>query len=206
MLYTREEAIARFDIADINPTAGAVPYSKLDWMNGLYIRNMPVDELQRRLAPYLAQALGMNELELIEDETLNALTPIIQERIKTLTEAAPLVDWAFVPASAIVYDNPELFIPKKMDAAQTAAILRTGLDTLRGVGSFTAEALEAAFRTDTERAGIKVGPWLQPFRVAITGKSVAPPLFESMVILGRAETVLRVENALRALEGATVAA
>jgi len=203
-VYTREEAVAAFDIANINPTAGAVPYTKLDWMNGLYIRNLPVEELQNRLAPYLAQQLGMNELELADDETLKALTPIIQERIKTLTEAAPLVEWAFVPASAIVYDNPELFIPKKMDAAQTIEILRTGLAALGAVESFDAPTLEAAFRADTERAGVKVGPWLQPFRVALTGKTVAPPLFESMVVLGREETLLRVHNALQALEAATI--
>lgn len=205
-VYTREEAIAAFDIVDINPAAGAVPYSKLDWMNGLYIRNLAVDDLQNRLAPYLAQALGMNELELADDETLRALTPIIQERIKTLTEAAPLVDWAFVPASAIVYDNLQLFVPKKMDFARTVEILRTGLQTLRTVESFDTPTLEAAFRADTERAGVKVGPWLQPFRVAITGKTVAPPLFESMVVLGRDETILRIENALRALDAVVEAA
>jgi glutamyl-tRNA synthetase len=203
-VYTREEAVAAFDIANINPTAGAVPYTKLDWMNGLYIRNLPVEELQNRLAPYLAQQLGMNNLELADDETLRALTPIIQERIKTLTEAAPLVDWAFVPASAIVYDNAELFIPKKMDASQTLEILRTGLGTITSVETFDAPSLEAAFRADTERAGVKVGPWLQPFRVALTGKTVAPPLFESMVVLGREETILRVQNAMRALETAVI--
>lgn len=202
-IYTREEAVAAFDIANINPTAGAVPYAKLDWMNGLYIRNLSVEELQNRMAPYLAQQLGMNEQELASDATLRALTPIIQERIKTLTEAAPLVDWAFKPASAIVYDNPELFVPKKMDMAQTLAILKTGMETLREVETFDAPTLEAAFRADTERAGVKVGPWLQPFRVAITGKTVAPPLFESMVVLGRDETILRIQNGIAALEAAS---
>jgi glutamyl-tRNA synthetase len=109
-----------------------------------------------------------------------------------------------VPASAIVYDNAELFIPKKMDASQTLEILRTGLGTITSVETFDAPSLEAAFRADTERAGVKVGPWLQPFRVALTGKTVAPPLFESMVVLGREETILRVQNAMRALETAVI--
>ncbi len=198
-LFTRDEAIAAFDIADINPTAGAVPYAKLDWMNGLYIRGLAAEDLHLRLVPYLSPALGIAQEELAQSPKLAALVPIIQERIKTLTDAIALVDWAFVDADAIRYDDPALLVPKKMDAAQTAEILRTGAETIAQVEPFSAAELESAFRADTEAAGIKVGPWLQPFRVALTGKSIAPPLFESMVVLGREETLRRINNGLAAL-------
>ncbi len=199
-VFTVDEAVARFDLSDINPAASAVPYSKLDWLNGLYIRALSPAELQARLAPFLAPQLGIDEAALRTDARLALLVPIIQERIKTLNEAGSMIDWAFVPADAIHYPDPAAFVAKKMTAAQTLDILRAGETTLRLVEPFDAPSLEAAFRALADAAGVKVGAYFQPFRVAITGKTVAPPLFESMHVLGRAETVLRVGNALRAFE------
>lgn len=198
-IFTRDEAIERFDVKDIIPTAGAVPYSKLDWMNGVYIRALSVGDLQERLIPFLSRDLGIPQEILCADPRLPLLVPIIQERIKTLAEASALVDWAFVPAEAIAWPDLSLFVPKKMTMDQVKAILRTGLDALRTVEPFDPPTMEARFRADSEAAGVKVGPYLQPFRIAITGKAVAPPLFESMVALGREETVKRIERALDAI-------
>lgn len=199
-IFTRDEAIARFDLHDINPAASAVPYPKLDWLNGMYIRALPAAELQARLAPFLAQHLGMDAEALAHDKRLALLVPIIQERIKTLAEAGPMIDWAFVPAEAISYPDPNAFVARKMTAAQTLDILRAGESTLRLIEPFDTPTLEAAFRALADAAGVKVGAWFQPFRVAITGKTVAPPLFESMHVLGRAETLQRVANGIRAME------
>lgn len=198
-IFMREEAVARFDVKEIIPTAGAVPYSKLDWMNGVYIRALSVADLQARLIPFLSRDLGIPEETLRNDARLPLLVAIVQERIKTLTEAAPLVDWAFVPAEAITWPDTSLFVPKKMTMEQVIVILRTGLEALRTIEPFEPPAMEARFRADSEAAGVKVGPYLQPFRVALTGKTVAPPLFESMVVLGRDETVKRIERALETM-------
>jgi len=78
-------------------------------------------------------------------------------------------------------------------------ILQAGIETLTTIDAFTVKALEVAFRTQSEKMGIKVGPFLTAFRVAITGKTISPPLFESMVVLGRAEALLRLQNAVQAL-------
>jgi glutamyl-tRNA synthetase len=199
-VFDREEAIERFDVKDINPTSAALPYPKLEWLNGLYIRNMTPAALQQQLAPYLAKQLGMDEEALLKNERYAKLVPLVQERIKLLTEAWDKVDWAFVGADAIQYPDPTLLISKGQDAMQTVAILRAGAQLLRSTEPFAATALEPAFRSAADEAGVKVGSYFAPFRVAITGRTVSPPLFESMEVLGREETVARVENAITALK------
>jgi glutamyl-tRNA synthetase len=199
-VFDREQAIERFDVKDINPTSAALPYPKLEWLNGVYIREMTPAALQKQLAPYLSKQLGIDEHELRHSEKLAKLIPLIQERIKLLTEAWDKVDWAFVGAGEIKYPDPSLLIGKGLDAVQTVTVLQTGVQLLRSVEPFVASALEATFRDAAEAAGVKVGSYFAPFRVAITGRTVSPPLFESMEVLGRDETVARVENAILALQ------
>lgn len=199
-IFTREQAIARFELTDINPTAAALPYPKLEWLNGVYIREMDPTELQQRLAPFLARQLGLDEAELRTSPRLAKLVPLVQERIKVLSDAWDKVDWAFVDAAAITYPDPQLLVGKGLSVADSVNILQTGRELLATVASFDAKSLEAAFRAAAEQANIKVGSYFAPFRVAITGRTVAPPLFESMDVLGRDETVARVDNAIHALQ------
>jgi glutamyl-tRNA synthetase len=199
-VFDREEAIKRFDVKDINPTSAALPYPKLEWLNGLYIREMTPAALQQQLAPYLAKQLGMDEEALLKNERYAKLVPLVQERIKLLTEAWDKVDWAFVGADAIRYPDPALLISKGLDGMKTLAILQAGAQLLRSTEPFASTALEPAFRSAADEAGVKVGSYFAPFRVAITGRTISPPLFESMEVLGRPETVARVENAITALK------
>ena len=104
-IFTRDEAIARFDVADISPKATALDYTKLEWLNGVYIREMEPAALAAALAPYLAPQLGLDPAALAADPRLVQLIPLIQERIKLLTEAAPFVDWAFA-REEITYPDP----------------------------------------------------------------------------------------------------
>ena len=199
-VFTRAEVIDRFDVMDISPKASALPFAKLDWLNGLYIRQMAVDDLKAALLPFLAPQLGLDPARLAVDPRLDGLIPLIQERIKVLNEAAPLIDWAFAPADAITYPNPALLVGKKLSAAQSVDVLQAGADLLASVEPFDLPSVEAAFRAAAEAKQIAIGSFFAPFRVAITGKTVSPPLFESMVVLGRAETLRRVTNARTALQ------
>ncbi|MEZ4864305.1 MAG: glutamate--tRNA ligase [Caldilineaceae bacterium] len=200
-VFTRDEVIARFsDIASINPKPAALPYEKLEWLNGVYIRNLSPTTLHQQLAPFLAKALDLDEEELYHSETLSELTPLIQERIKLLTEAAAFVDWAFKPADALEYPEPAAFIGRKMTLDETIAVLQAGIALIEGLDAFTVQKLESAFRAKSEAMQVKVGPFLTPFRVALTGKTVAPPLFESMAALGRAETLARLRHGLAHLQ------
>ena len=124
--FPRED-YERFNVADIASKASALPFAKLDWLNGVYIRQMDAEPLKQALAPYLAGALGLEAAALLTDPRLDALIPLIRERIKLLTEAAPLVDWAFLAADAITYPNPALLVGKKLTAAQSVDVLRAGL-------------------------------------------------------------------------------
>ena len=199
-IFTREEAIERFDVADISPKATALPFTKLDWMNGVYIRQMDPVRLKDEVAPYLAADLGLDVERLRSDRRLMELTPLIQERIKVLTEATSLVDWAFAPAEQIPYPDPTQMIGKKLTAAESVDVLRASAEIVAAIEPFEVSALEVAFRSRAEAMQIKVGSFLAPVRVAITGKTVSPPLFESMHVLGREESLKRIANATQALQ------
>jgi len=200
-MFGRDEAIERFsDISSINPKPAALPYEKLDWLNGLYIRALTPAELQQQLVPFLAQQLNLDAGELARSETLSELVPHIQERLKVLPDAAAFIDWAFLAADQINYPKPTTFIGRKMDLAGTIAVLEAGIALIEGLDTFTIERLETTFRAKSEEMAVKVGPFLTPFRVALTGKTVAPPLFECMIALGRAETLARLHNGLRVLK------
>lgn len=200
-VFARAEVIERFsDIATINPKPAALPYEKLEWLNGVYIRALDPAELHQQLVPFLARDLGLSEHELAHSEILSELVPHIQERLKRLTDAAPLVDWAFKPADAVAYPEVAAFIGRKMSVAETIQLLAMGISLIEGLHPFTVKGLEEAFRVKAEELGLKIGPFLTPFRVALTGKTVAPPLFESMFAVGREETLARLRNGLTFLQ------
>jgi glutamyl-tRNA synthetase len=196
-IFTRAEAVARFDVKDISAKATALDYKKLEWLNGVYIRSMEPTQLKARLLPFVAADLHMDPTALAADARFDHLIPLIQERIKYLTDAASMIDWAF--ADAISYPDPAQLIGKKLTPAASVAVLDAGIELLQSVEPFALHELEEAFRARAEAMDIKVGSFFAPFRVAITGKTVSPPLFESMVVLGRAETLHRVQGARAAL-------
>ncbi len=200
-IFTREEAIERFDVSEVNPSPAALPYEKLEWLNGLYIRELSLDALKQALLPVLSHALDIDEAVLSRDARLDGLLPVIQERLKTLNDAPALVDWAFKQADELVYDDPSLLLGRKLDAAQSIEVLRTGSVVLGQVEPFDAPSLEAAFRQAADAAGLKAGPFFGPFRAAISAKHVSPPLFESLAVLGREEVQRRVERAIGVLAG-----
>ncbi len=204
-VFSREEAIERFSLEEINPSAAALPYEKLDWLNGLYIRELTPSALKSALLPFLSRQLGVSETDLISDRKLDVLIPVIQERIKRLDEAAGWIDWAYQDSDAISYPGPKLLIGRKLDAAQSVDMLRSGAQLLTEVEPFSAEAIHVAFREKAEELGVKAGSFFGPVRGAISGKKVSPPLFESIEALGRQETLQRIKHAVAYLEahGAT---
>jgi glutamyl-tRNA synthetase len=197
-LFTREEAIAKFDIHDINPSAGALPMSKLNWMNGHYIRQLSIPDLTERLLPFMAEDLGRPVETLRHDPALVVLVPLIRERIKTLADATGLVDFAFV--EELSYD-PQMLIAKGLDAVGSLRALEAGHELLVEL-PFEEAALDSALRGLADQLGLKAGQLFGILRVATTGKSVAPPLFGCMIALGRERTLTRcarVEHLLRHL-------
>lgn len=118
--------------------------------------------LKEHLLPFVAPALGMSEAELAVDERFDHLIPLIQERIKFLTEAAPLIDWAF--ADQIAYPDPAQLIGKKLTPAASIEVLTQGIQLLETIEPFALHNLEEAFRAAGEAMNIKVGSFFAPFR------------------------------------------
>jgi glutamyl-tRNA synthetase len=161
---------------------------KAVWLNAEHIRALPVDELARELQPFLAQA-GFNATP----EKALAVTPLIRERIKLLRDAVAAADFFFVDELA-PYDPAELIPAKGGDAAMARKVLETALEVL-AVTAFDHDSLDLALRTAATQLGLKAGQAFQPIRVAVCGRKNAPPLFETLVVLGRDVCLERIEKA-----------
>ena len=185
---TRAELIERFSLNRVNASPAAWNYDKLDHFNGHYIRQLSVEDLTDRLLPYLSAA-GLQA----DRKTMLKVTPLIQERLTKLSEAPDKVDFFFVDELSD-YSSAEL-IPKKGDATLALTVLQRANQTLQTV-DFSHDALGAALRADAEELGVKAGQMFQPIRVAVCGRMVAPPLFETLEVLGRETTLKRVKQAI----------
>ena len=195
---TREELGAAFSFEGVNRSNAVVNFSDDDpidpkalWLNSQHIYALPVEELARDLAPWAAAA-GFDA----SAGRLLRVTPLIQERIRTLKDIGSVADFFFLDELA-PYDAAEL-IPQKGDAAMAKSVLERALRTLASA-EFTHDALDAALRADASALGIKAGQMFQPIRVAVCGRKNAPPLFETLEVLGRDACLKRIGKAIQML-------
>jgi glutamyl-tRNA synthetase len=193
------EIAAAFTLEGVNRSNAVVNFTEEDpfdpksvWLNAEHLRALPVEELSRELTPFYERA-GFAATP----EKIAAITPLIRERIKLLSEATSAADFFFLKELA-PYDAAEL-IPKKCDAAVTMKVLHKALEVLPGV-AFEHDALDAALRAAAEELGLKAGPMFQPIRVAVCGRKNAPPLFETLVVLGRETCLERIKLAAAKLQ------
>lgn len=184
-IFTVEEAIAAFELTGVSRNPAIFDLDKLAWLNGEYIRSLSVAEFGARARAYLP---GLTELEFAG---LEQILPLVQERTKRLTEVADLV--AFVHSDALEYDSGSW--QKVMTANGVGALLETVATRLEKVDPFTAAAVEEVLRGVLEELGIGARQGLQPVRVAVTGSAISPPLFESIVAVGRGRTIARLRVA-----------
>ena len=192
-IFSREELIRYFDLPGINNSPARFSYERLEWMNAYYIRHLDPDDLARRLVPFMSAA-GFD----ITAADLLPLVPLVQERLKTLADVVAWTDFFF--QDEISYEA-ELLIGKKMTSAESLAALKQARDTLAELPEFTTEGLEQPLRNLATELGLKAGQLFGIVRVAVTGKKVAPPLFETLVLLGRERCLRRMDRALEALAG-----
>jgi glutamyl-tRNA synthetase len=160
-------------------------------MNGVYIRSLEPEDLASRLLPFLREAGLAPDLP-----TLVRVAPLVQERLTTLADAAPWVEsfWRYVEPRA------DDLVPKKLHRAGAIKILTEAGEALSSLAMWSAESIEAALRALAEHLDLKVGQTLHPIRVATSGRTVSPPLFESLAILGPEETLKRLNRARELLE------
>lgn len=192
-VFSVEETIERFDLRRVNPAASIFPIEKLDWLNGVYIREMDPQRLARLLLPVFERAGYRVDLD-----RLVRVVPLVQPRIKTLNDAIPVAGFFF--AEEFEPAPPDALIQPKMDAAQTLDALRQARDTLAALPDFSAATQEPALRALAQQLGLKPGQLFGVLRMATTAQQVAPPLFETMEILGRDESLRRIDLAIASLE------
>jgi glutamyl-tRNA synthetase len=172
----------------------------MEWLNGQWIRRLADDDLVDRLAPFLEAdwAAGRIDRNPPRNE-IAALLPLVRERMPVLGAIGDLVGFLFRDAVDL---DPVLLVPKRWERETARAGLAAAGRALEAAGrdGFTVEGLEAALRGVAGTNGWKAGDLFMAIRVALTGKTATPPLFESMVALGRERTLERLERAARALE------
>ncbi|MCL5257135.1 MAG: glutamate--tRNA ligase [Chloroflexi bacterium] len=199
-IFTIPELIEKFELGKVNPTGAVFSKDKLDWMNAYYINHVVgVEELAARCLPFLQNA-GLvapgSPADVREFPYLLSIVPLIKERMKLLSEVADLTDFFFL--DDLHYD-PLALVQKKMTPESTLAALESAEQALLPLRDWKEEALEGTLRPLAENLGLKPGQLFMTLRVAITGRTVSPGLFETMEVLGRQRTLLRVARAADAL-------
>ena len=192
------EIIEQFRLEDVNRAPAFFDTKKLEHFNGVYIRALSTEEYLRRSGPWLGSAASWPP-ERTRADVLETLAPVVQEKVRTLGDIGRYVDWLFLPEPP----TDDKSWDKAMGLPQAAAVLEDAIATY-AEAAWTPEAAHAAALALAERHDLKLGKAQAPIRVALTGRTVGPPLFESMVLLDRAE-VLRRLRAARARLGSAPA-
>ena len=177
------EIIELFELADVVPSPAFFDVQKLDHFNGEYIRGLTTEDFTARVSPWLGESIASSD-------AWTRMAPLVQERVVTLAEAEPMVDFLF---GEPVMD--EAAWEKAMVKGPNAAELLQRARAAYMECNWDAATLHDVTLTAGEELGMKLGKAQAPIRVAVTGRTVGPPLFESLEVLGREETLARLDRA-----------
>jgi glutamyl-tRNA synthetase len=192
----RANAVVNFKEPDVGRAllpANSAPEDTFDpkalWLDAEHIRSLSVEDLSQRLLPVVRETFAN-----VTPEKMLQITPLIRERIKLLQDVLTAADFFFVDQLP-PYDPAEL-VPQKGDAAMAKKVLEKAQAVLANV-EFRHDPLDQALRATAQELGLKAGQMFQPIRVAVCGRKNAPPLFETLEVLGREKTLARIEQATR---------
>jgi len=190
--FTVEDLIQKFSIGKLNPKNAAIDFKKLDHFNGLHIRNLAVEELARRIEPFLAQE-GINA----ETDKLEKIAALLQPRLTTLDEVTDWVRFIFVDQVSPAVED---LVVKGLDAAGALEVAEKLFTILDGATAYDYEQLEQPIRDLAESLSVKLGQVFGVLRIALTAQTVSPPLIESMDLLGKEKTLGRLKHAIELLK------
>lgn len=193
-IFDRALAVEKFDLSDVSRNPAAFDPDKLTWMNGEYIRAMDTGVFADMVRPFVEDVLGRS-LDPDEWGTFVSMAPLVQERTRLLPEAGSQVMFLFEDFAEYDAESWE----KVMRRDEVGAVLEAGRAAVAGAEPWDVVTIESALRALPEELGIGAGKVFQPLRVAVTGSSVSPPLFESITALGRDKTLERIDRARREL-------
>jgi glutamyl-tRNA synthetase len=197
-----DELIERFDLTDVNKAGAVFDRERLEWLNGQWIRRLDADDLVDRLRPFIQRELDAGRIDRLPgDDEIKVLLPIIQERLPRLGAVGDLVGFLWTDDIRV---DPAVLVPKRWDIATTVEGLRAARATIADVGdvSYEADELEPPLRALAEERAWKAGDLFMAIRVAVTGRTATPPLFDTLVALGKERTLARLDAASELLAAA----
>jgi glutamyl-tRNA synthetase len=190
-VFSIHEMTAAFDVVDVNPNPARFDQKKADAINGDHIRLLHLDDFTQRMIPYLqAEGILGNEITAEQHEVLAQVAPLVQTRMAVLSEAPALLESFFTPAAQLTFTEDALAsLPENAGEVLAAAV---GALELIPASEFTHDSIQGALNEALiESLQLKPRVAFGPLRVALSGRRISPPLFESMEILGKAETLER---------------
>ncbi len=196
--FTKEEFCELFTLEKINKAPGVFDYKKLEWYNGMYIREKSDEELARLLAPYLQSENFISTPVSSEQEAvLASIIPLVKERLKVLSDVVPLTRFLF---EEVAVEDVNAFVPKKQTLSQSCDALAGALEIIKRHTQDEIEVIEEELTDLAQKLDLKVNGVFMPIRVAVTGSQVSPPLFDSILALGWDKAIQRIQNGVNMLK------
>src|SRR6476619_5497569 len=194
-IFSLEEMVAAFDIKDVNPNPARFDLKKAEAINAAHTRLLPLEEITERVVPFLQQAgLVADPVTAEQRAVLTAAMPLVGERINKLTEAVDMLGFLLVDEADFTRDETDV---EKVLTEDGKQVVRASYDALAALDDWTTESIQLALQTTlVDELGLKPRNAYGPVRVAVTGRRVSPPLFESLELLGRERGLGRLQSAL----------
>ncbi len=194
-VFSLEEMVEAFDIKDVNPNPARFDLKKAEAINAAHMRLLSIDEITERVLPFLKDAGVLSDpVNPADTQLLELAMPLVAERINKLTESVDMLGFLFVDEDSFTRDEADA---EKLLNDDGRAVVRRSLDALETLGGWSAGAIQDALQAElVEGMGLKPRNAFGPVRVAVTGRRVSPPLFESMELLGRDRSLARLQSAL----------
>jgi len=195
-LLSQEELIKHFSLERVGKTAAIFNKDKLEWMNGVYLRKLSPGEFVRQSMPFLDRELPESVERPLDKSYASQVLSLIQERAKTLAEVPPLASFFFI--DELQYDTG-LLLKGKLDAKLAAKAITIASQKLEEVTTWDATTLEGILRPLATELNLGTGEFFGLLRVAVTGRTAAPPLFQTMAVLGKEKCLKRFDMAFQLL-------
>jgi glutamyl-tRNA synthetase len=195
-VLTMDEIAAKFELDKVHKGGAKFDRERLEWLNGQWIRRLDDEDLVDRLMPFLEASAVAGEIgRLPSRDEIRTLLPMVRERIGTLASLPGVVGFLWTDDLDV---DPATIVPKRWDAATTREALVTAREVIAAHDAVTWEAdeLEPPLRALVEARGWKAGDLFMAIRVATTGRTATPPLFDTLVALGRDRTLARIDAAV----------
>jgi glutamyl-tRNA synthetase len=193
-VFSLEEMVEAFDLGDVNPNPARFDLKKAEAINAAHMRRLSVEEMSERVLPYLERAGVLDPRSLPDRQLLDLAMPLVAERINKLTESVDMLGFLFADEESFTRDEADV---EKLLDDDGRAVVRRSLEALSKLDEWSAAAIQDALQAElVEGMGLKPRHAFGPVRVAVTGRRVSPPLFESLELLGRERGLGRLQSAL----------